>query len=86
MATLTQRARRSTATNPRIVLWVATVGVLAALLALLTKAIIDNPTPSQDIALMKWIAGWHLAGLVTFFGALSALTSSYAGLVYGPWA
>ena len=89
MVTLTQRSLMPRVINPRLInpriaLWMATVGVLAALLALLTKAIIDNPTPSQDIALMNWVAGWHLAGLVTFFGGLSALTSSYAGLVYGP--
>ena len=86
MVTLTQRALvpipRSP--NPRIVLWMATVAVLTALLALLTGAIMNNPTPSQDIAIMDWVAGWQLPGLVTFFEGLSVLTSSYAGLVYGP--
>ena len=86
MATMTQSALIPTATNPRIALWLAAVGVLAALLALLTKAIMDNPTPSHDIAIMDWVTGWRLAGLVTFFGGLSALTSSYAGLIYGPLA
>ena len=84
MVTISQRAFMPTVINPRITLWVATVGLLAALLALLTKAIMDNPTPSQDVAIMNWVAGWHLTGLVNFFGVLSALTSSYAGLVYGP--
>lgn len=84
MVTLTQRALIPTATNPRVVLWVAAFGVLAALLALLTRAIMNNPTPSQDIEIMNWVTGWRLGGLVSFFGVLSALTSSYAGLVYGP--
>ena len=84
MVTLSQSPLILPAANPRIALWVATFGALAALLALLTKAIMDHPTPSQDVELMNWVAGWHLAGLVTFFGGLSALTSSYAGLVYGP--
>ena len=44
----------------------------------------NNPTPSQDIAVMNWVTGWQLAGLVTFFEVLSVLTGSYAGLVYGP--
>ena len=84
MVTLTQRALIPTATNPRVVLWVAAFGVLAALLALLTRAIMNNPTPSQDIEIMDCVAGWRLGGLVCFFGVLSALTRSYAGLVYGP--
>ena len=84
MVTLSQRPLNLTAPNPRTALWVAIFAVLASLLALLTKAIMDNPTPSQDIAIMDWVTGWHLAGLVTFFGGLSALTSSYAGLVYAP--
>ena len=84
MVTLTKRALITTPTNAGIALWVATFAALAALLALLTMAVIDNPMPSQDVEIMNWVAGWRLEGLVTFFGALSALTSSYAGLVYGP--
>ncbi|MCH8226335.1 MAG: phosphatase PAP2 family protein [Chloroflexi bacterium] len=73
-----------TAISPRIVLWLAAVAVLASLLALLTKAVMDDPTPSQDIAIMDWFAGWQPPGLVNFFEVLSALTGIHAGLIYGP--
>ena len=73
-----------TAISPRIGLWLATVAVLASLLALLTKVVMDDPAPSQDIAIMDWFAGWQPPGLVNFFEVLSALTGIHAGLIYGP--
>jgi len=85
MATLPHRALTSTVTtvtNHRIVLWLVTVAVLSALLALLTRAIMNNPNPSQDIAIANWVTGWQLPGLVTFFEALSELTGSQARQVY----
>ena len=84
MTTLTQKIPVKAVLSTRSLLWLAAFGILATLLALLTKAIMDNPAPSQDIAIMDWVTDWHLAGLATFFGGLSALTSSYAGLVYAP--
>ena len=72
------------AISPLIVLWLATVAVLASLLALLTMAVMDDPTPSQDIAIMDWMAGWQLPGQVNFFEVLSVLTGVQAGLIYGP--
>lgn len=73
-----------TAISPRIVLWLATVAVLASLLALVTMAVMDDPTPSLDIAIMDWMAGWQLPGQVNFFEVLSVLTGVQAGLIYGP--
>ena len=71
-------------TRPRVVLWLMTVAVLGTLLALLTAAITDNPTPSPDVTVMDWVAGRDWPGLGTFFSVVSFLTSAYAGLIYGP--
>jgi hypothetical protein len=34
------------------------VGALVLLLTLLTMAIMNDPTPSQDIRILDWIVGW----------------------------
>ena len=73
-----------TVLKPRPVLWLAAVATLATLLALLTKSIMDNPASSQDITVMDWIVGWDLPGLTTFFDAVSNVTHTQAGLIYGP--
>ena len=57
--------------------------ILATLLALLTAAVIANPVPSQDLAMMNWVRGWDLPGLSAFFTVVSLLTSTKAGLIYG---
>ena len=69
--------------RPRNLLWLVSVGILATLLALLTNAIMDNPTPSQDVRVLDWVAGWDLPGLSTFFEVVSFATSSKAGIIYG---
>ena len=84
MATLTLTSPIHPATKPRVVLWLAAVGVLATLLALLTKVVMNDHTPAQDIAVMDWVVGWDLPGLHGLFTAVSFLTSGGAGLVYGP--
>jgi undecaprenyl-diphosphatase len=43
----------------------------------------DDPTPSQDIAVMDWIVDWDLPGLGRFFEGVSFLTGVKAGLIYG---
>ena len=84
MVTLAQTSLIRPATSPKAMLWVAAVAALSTLLALLTMAIMNNPVPSQDVAVMDWIAGADWPGTGTFFGVLTLLTSSKAGLIYGP--
>jgi len=67
----------------RSLLWLAAVGILVTLLTLLTKAIMDNPTPSQDVRVLDWVAVWDLRGLSTFFDVVSFVTSAKAGIIYG---
>ena len=50
---------------------------------MLTVAIIANPQPSQDLAVMNWITDWDLPGLAAFFTVINLLTSLEAGMVYG---
>jgi len=59
-----------------------TFGILAALLVALTKAIMDNPTASQDLAVMDWIAGWNFWGVTNFMEGVSAVTEAKAGVIY----
>ena len=68
----------------RSILWLAAFGILATLLALLTKAIMDNPSPSQDVRVLDWVVGWDLPGLGTFFHVISFVTSWKAGIILGP--
>lgn len=64
-------------------LWLLLAVILAALVALLTAAVIANPVPSQDLATLNWIRDWDVPGLSAFFTVVSLLTSLKAGLVYG---
>ena len=84
MVTLTRTNLTHSAIRPRAVLWLATATVLVSLLALLSIFIKNNPFPSQDLAALDWVTGWDIPGLNGFFGAISFMTSSKAGLIYGP--
>ena len=64
-------------------LWLLLAAIPAALAALLTAAIVANPIPSQDLAILNWIRGWDLPGLSAFFTVVDVLTSLKAGLIYG---
>ncbi len=83
MNTLTKNIQVKALPSSRSLLWLAAVGVLATLLALLTKAIMDNPVPSQDIRVMDWVGGWDLRGLTTFFDGVSFVTGPEPGIIYG---
>ena len=83
MTTLIQSIPVKSVFSTRSLIWLVAVGILATLLTLLTKAVVDDPDLSQDIRLMNWIVGWDLWGLTTFFNLTSAATSAEAGIVYG---
>ena len=83
MTTLMQNISVKAVLSTRSLLWLAAVGILATLLALLTKAIMDNPTPSQDIRVLDWVVSWDLPGLDTFFDVVSFVTGWRAGITYG---
>ena len=61
----------------------ATVGVLVALIALLTMSLMKNPFPSQDLEVFHWITGLDVAGIASFFKVVSLMTDSRVALVYG---
>ena len=83
MATPTPATIIRRATRPWVVLWLASIGVLATLLALLSVAIKNNPVPSQDQTALDWIAGWDLPGLTGFFEIVSFLTNNRPAMVLG---
>ncbi len=89
MATLKRTAFMQMATEirsvskPRAVLWLATAGVLAAALVLLTIAIDDGQTPSQDQTVLEWVSSRDLPLLAGFSKIISAATSNYPLLGVG---
>ena len=89
MATLKRTAFTKMATEirsvskPGAVLWLATAGVLAAALVLLTLAIDDGQTPSQDHTVLEWVASRDLPLLAGFSKIISAATSNYPLMAVG---
>ena len=83
MATLLRTSLIRQAIKPRVVLWLASVSVLATLVTLLSVAIKNDPFPSQDRTVLDWVAGWDFPGLTGFFEAVSFLTNNYPAMVLG---
>ena len=61
----------------------ASIGVLTALIALLTMSLMSNPFPSQDLEVFNWVTGLDVAGLAGFFKVVSLMTDSKVALIYG---
>ena len=83
MVTLTKTFTTQSNAKVRVPLRLGLAGALLTLLALLVLAVMNNQVPSQDQSLMDWVVGWQLPGLRGFFSAISVLTGTKAGLVYG---
>ncbi len=64
-----------------LALWIVAVGVLIALLAVLTIAIEDSPDSSLDLSVLNSIVSWDIPGLVGLFGFVSFLTNNIPGLI-----
>ena len=84
MTTLMRNIPVKAGLRPRNLLWLAAVAILATLLGLLTKAIMDDPMATQDVRVLNWIAGGDLWGLTTFLKVISFVTSAFAGAIYVP--
>jgi len=87
MTTLMQNNPVKAVLTTRSLIWLVTMGILAALLAVLTQAVIDVTDRTQDIKTMNWamdgLVGWDFWGVTTFFDVVSAVTGTKAGIVYG---
>ena len=87
MTTLMQNNPVKAVLTTRSLIWLVTMGILAALLAVLTQAVIDVTDRTQDIKTMNWamdgLVGWDFWGVTTFFDVVSAVTGAKAGIVYG---
>ena len=85
MATLTSPISRAPTfyIRPRVLGWMAAIGVLAALLTVLTISVIEYRLLVQDHAVIDWVTGWEFPGLSAFFGAISFFTGAKAGFIYG---
>ena len=66
----------------RVFAWMVAVGALVLLLTLLTMAIMNDQTPSQDIRILDWIVGWELGRVTTLLKIVSTITDKIAGFVY----
>lgn len=83
MATLVHTILLRPLTRPRVVVWLAAMGILTALLALLSIAIKNDPTPSQDITVLNWVIAWELPGLTGLMETVSFLTNNRPAMVLG---
>lgn len=83
MATLVNITSIQRPSRIQAILWVAGVGVLTTLLALLSIAIKNNPFPALDQAVLTWVAGWDLPVLAGFFKTVSILTGKWPALGLG---
>jgi undecaprenyl-diphosphatase len=63
--------------------WLAVVGLLAALLAWLTVNVTNDALLPTDQAVMDWVSGWSLPGVSGLLLMVSGLTGAEAGVVYG---
>ena len=64
-------------------LWLATTGVLAAAFVLLTLAVVDGRTVSQDTTVLVWVTGLDVPLLAGASVAISGATSNYPLLGVG---
>ena len=83
MTTLTQNISFRAVLRPRTIIWLTAVGILVALLTLLTKAVADNQCASQDIRVLEWIKDWDLPGLSTYFEVVTSFAHTQIGAIYG---
>ncbi len=60
----------------------ASAGVLAALIAVLTISLMNNPLPSQDLQIYDWVTGWNVAGLAGFLKLVSLVTDAKVATGY----
>ena len=63
--------------TPRALLWMAAVTALTVLLTLLTFAINEGQTPSQDVTILEWMAELDIPLLGGISKAISGLTNNY---------
>jgi hypothetical protein len=70
-------------TRPKFALWLATISGLLTLLILLTLAVDDGATPSQDRTVLDWVAGRDFPFLGGFMRGISGLTSNYPAFGMG---
>ena len=66
--------------RPKFAAWLASVVGLTVLVILLSLAIRNDPTPSQDLRVLEWIAGWDAPGLTPFMEAVSLITEKWPAL------
>ena len=70
-------------TRPKFALWLAAIAGLLTLLILLTLAVDDGATPSQDRTVLDWVAGRDVPLLGGFMRGISGLTSNYPAFGMG---
>ena len=63
--------------NPKLLLWLVSVGVLTATFVLLAIAINDGSVPSQNQTVLDWVVGRDVSLLADSSSVLSTLTGKY---------
>ena len=83
MATLTGNTLVRSVIRHRVILWLAAVGTLVTLLTLLSLAIKNEPTPSQDQTILDWVIGRDAPLIAGFFEGINFLTSNLPAMGLG---
>ena len=71
------------AARPKFVLWLAAIAGVLTLLILLTLAVDDGATPSQDRTVLDWVTGRDVPLLGGFMRGISGLTSNFPAMGMG---
>ena len=66
--------------RPKFAAWLVSIIGLAVLVILLSLAVRNDPTPSQDVRVLEWMAGWDVPGLTPFMEAVSLITEKWPAL------
>ncbi len=83
MVTATQTISNSSLSISGNTVRMASIGVLSALIALLTMSLMSNPFPSQDLEVYHWVTGLDFAGMAGFFKVVSLMTNAPVAVGYG---
>lgn len=65
--------------GPWGIIWLAAAGVLTALLILLSIAVNEGRTASQDQDVLEWVVGWDAPGLAGLADVINFLASNWSG-------
>ncbi len=83
MSTLKREAALRPIIRPLAAVWLVAASVLVTLLVLLSIAIKNDPTPSQDQTVLDRVVGWDYPGLAGFLEGINYLMNNWPAMALG---